>query len=1184
MTTNFASADTAIETKPPAPAVDNVTKEIRFAIVMYGGVSLAIYINGVAQELLHMVRSTALVNTDANSSNSTQIDYDQLSSTERVYRKVSYLIADEKMGIAAAEEALKSNASIPTRFVIDILSGTSAGGINGIFLAKALANGQDMDQLKELWIQEGDIDRLINDKKSVEQPLALQDPPESLLNSQRMYLELLKAFDGMDRKSNGKANQGNSSYVNEVDLFVTATDLQGVALPIRLADDVVYERRHRNVMHFIYSKSEVSGEPKDRNDFAAVYNPFLAYAARCTSAFPFAFEPMRLCDIDAIVEKIQGYIRDEKCKSGSDRWQPFFKDYIDPRGVFTVPFPKRSFGDGGYLDNKPFTYATETLSHKHADVPVDRKLIYIEPSPEHPEDETERERKPDAIENVMAALLTLPRYETIREDLQRVLERNRMIERINRVVEGVEHDAEHAGRTARAGDDITAPAEQTGLDLWAKPNLTDEEWATLDLSDMIKRKGRSYVAYHRLEIASTTDNLANLVARVAGFDEESDYFLIVRSLVRAWRDRTYVEYKSERHKKPTMNGFLHDMDLSYYLRRINFLRNKIDQLYRLDERARELVDLHVKGFLEGDDPQTQEREKAEFQQELLRIKRGLNEIYTSVSRQERLLRARYGPKTSKAQDETTMPVSPVYRDVMNLVKEINRVVNNIVTEPASGSAILDYFLGARTQEEQIRYTSSDRAASPQMGARNISDECVRRSKVFLDQYPEVTKLFDDTAETLKAHIAPAMREANEGCLELLSSTSTSADVSSGAHVVRTILLYYYQNYDDFDMITYPILYNTDMGEADMVEIIRISPEDAKALINEREMGCYKLAGMALGHFGAFLEQLWRQNDILWGRLDGAERIITALLPNHPQTRQLIGEAQAAIVYETIREMGPEELKQLIAESGMRTRTNKAEPKIVGTFIRNLKGEATDPDLQRALNDLIDDRGVRQYYLDTYKERSRLDPETALHSAARATTIVGKMLSNLSERRKVGNKYVAWVARLGQIFWALVEVAVPRRLPNLIFRHWLKLLYFFEVVLIIGSTLLVAKEVQQFALTAFGITAGVHLAVQILNDLMQSKNKWVNLIKAVGGVILVALIFLGIISLAAILGVELVWSLMERAKDWYASSPPFGWNSKTYARVGVGALLILFFFWVIRDDIKALFVRKRPASPVKGGTN
>jgi len=36
-----------------------LTQEIRFATVLYGGSSLAVYMNGVAQELLRLVRSTA---------------------------------------------------------------------------------------------------------------------------------------------------------------------------------------------------------------------------------------------------------------------------------------------------------------------------------------------------------------------------------------------------------------------------------------------------------------------------------------------------------------------------------------------------------------------------------------------------------------------------------------------------------------------------------------------------------------------------------------------------------------------------------------------------------------------------------------------------------------------------------------------------------------------------------------------------------------------------------------------------------------------------------------------------------------------------------------------------------------------------------------------------------------------
>jgi hypothetical protein len=55
----------ATTTRPPSssPILD-ATRDVRFAVVMYGGVSLAIYINGVAQELYRMVQATAAVEQD----------------------------------------------------------------------------------------------------------------------------------------------------------------------------------------------------------------------------------------------------------------------------------------------------------------------------------------------------------------------------------------------------------------------------------------------------------------------------------------------------------------------------------------------------------------------------------------------------------------------------------------------------------------------------------------------------------------------------------------------------------------------------------------------------------------------------------------------------------------------------------------------------------------------------------------------------------------------------------------------------------------------------------------------------------------------------------------------------------------------------------------------------------------
>src|SRR5437870_2353089 len=71
------------------PAVD-IVKEIRFAVVMYGGVSLAIYINGVAQELLSLVRATAAgIDDQGESTNVAWLAAGELRGAERVYRDIA---------------------------------------------------------------------------------------------------------------------------------------------------------------------------------------------------------------------------------------------------------------------------------------------------------------------------------------------------------------------------------------------------------------------------------------------------------------------------------------------------------------------------------------------------------------------------------------------------------------------------------------------------------------------------------------------------------------------------------------------------------------------------------------------------------------------------------------------------------------------------------------------------------------------------------------------------------------------------------------------------------------------------------------------------------------------------------------------------------------------------------------
>lgn len=643
-------------------------------------------------------------------------------------------------------------------------------------------------------------------------------------------------------------------------------------------------------------------------------------------------------------------------------------------------------------------------------------------------------------------------------------------------------------------------------------------------------------------------------------------------MVRAWRVKTYVEHRQtpQDDRKPTANRFLYEFDLSYPIRRINYLRNKADALHRQERNAKTVINIEARAFgLDPDKEPFTELQEAAFQDELLSFKRTLNDLFVTLRRAGRSLRSRHAAKEQDQKDPNTPAaanVSPVKAEVKQLMDQIREKVQQVAPDPESPSLILDYFLGKREDGTAPGSNQSYRKGSPE-------EECVVRAQAFLEQHPELLEQFEKTAGALKKKILAVKETVELRSIALFSSKSTGDPVSGDLQIdsviwiARNAMRRYYNNYEDYDLLTYPILYESSVGESDTIDIIRISPEDAKQLIDERKTGCHKLAGSALGHFGAFLARSWRQNDILWGRLDGAERLISALLPDHPLRTQLIGEAQAQIVCETIAPLGDGERQALLAEALMRTKTRKAESTQLDDYIGRLTTNgASDPKLNKRLNELINRNELRQFYEDNFRLRSKLEPESTLRSAARATTVVGKILESMSTKRGVSSKYSMWIVRLGRIFWALVEVAVPRSFPDLIFRHWLKLIYFLEALLIAGSTLLLAKEAQQFAITAFAITAAIHLAVTILRDVLQSENRWLKIGRALLTIMFIVVIVSGGLAIAAVFGWDFAWNIIWSVRTFILTDHDFGLNLKTLTKVLLILTPITVFLWTIRQDL------------------
>ena len=84
------------------------------------------------------------------------------------------------------------------------------------------------------------------------------------------------------------------------------------------------------------------------------------------------------------------------------------------------------------------------------------------------------------------------------------------------------------------------------------------------------------------------------------------------------------------------------------------------------------------------------------------------------------------------------------------------------------------------------------------------------------------------------------------------------------------MLLTYLGFPYYDVATLPLLGTDGFTEFDPVKVDRISP----AMPAIREGGTRAtLRGIEFYNFGAFFSRDYRENDYLWGRLHGAERMV-----------------------------------------------------------------------------------------------------------------------------------------------------------------------------------------------------------------------------------------------------------------------------------------------------------------------
>lgn len=366
--------------------------EFRIGMVLYGGVSLAVYIYGVVVEAQRLLRAA-----------------DELERAED---------SDAEPRLSPYAWALRQGGF--SRATVDILSGTSAGGINGILLAKALARGSDLASVKDVWLDHGDIEQLLQPPSAID--------PRSLLQSRMFEKHLNKGLRDLDRPSSALAPPP------VLDLFVSSTHLQGgERIFVDSLGAELQTRQHRYVFRrkLRTPQKGPDGEPQSYAVDQFERNEPLVKLARATSAFPFAFEPVKIETKDELLKERE-----------APGW----------------------FADGGILNNKPFSEAVETIVNRSSDRPVRRWLFSIDPDP-LPAEEDDGEM-PSVDRTVLRSIATIPRYQSITRDLLVLDEHNEKVAAAEQTVFELEAALEGRSAPRDLGPGIDAAYETMRRQAW----------------------------------------------------------------------------------------------------------------------------------------------------------------------------------------------------------------------------------------------------------------------------------------------------------------------------------------------------------------------------------------------------------------------------------------------------------------------------------------------------------------------------------------------------------------------------------------------------------------------------------------------------------------------------------------------------------------------------------------------
>ncbi|WP_406491111.1 DUF3376 domain-containing protein [Streptomyces phaeochromogenes] len=253
---------------------------------------------------------------------------------------------------------------------VDVLAGTSAGGLNGVLLASHLLYGMPFGAgVRNVWLELGDLESLLR-----RAPYRGRAPDSLLRGDEAFYARLREALNTLIPAENPSAEPPAS-----LRLILTATRLRPrpdwvrptLGQPLLTGRSRAYFRfRHRSAAGT--TALPLTDFPTGDEERKEVLNR-LAYAARATSSFPGAFEPARpvvgVPPTEGTTPPTPPNLWGISSETG----------YPDSAADGTVELV-----DGGLLDNIPVAWAVRAIAGAPADRSVDRWLLFLQPVPSYP--------------------------------------------------------------------------------------------------------------------------------------------------------------------------------------------------------------------------------------------------------------------------------------------------------------------------------------------------------------------------------------------------------------------------------------------------------------------------------------------------------------------------------------------------------------------------------------------------------------------------------------------------------------------------------------------------------------------------------------------------------------------------------------------------------------------------------